>query len=141
MKEKNFFDCIFQGSTRKQTPDRARANSLVETANERMSLIREVNEKNANFVFEDHYTSMMEILQALCFSKGLNVLNHVCLGYYLRDELKRDDLYKLFEDLRYKRNSLTYYGNKMDFETAKDAIEKAKKMIRALEVYHKAMLE
>jgi uncharacterized protein (UPF0332 family) len=140
MNEKTFFDCIDRGFARKQTPDKARANSLILTAKERIGLIKEINEKNSNFVFEDYYTSLMEILQALCFSKGLNILNHICLGYFLRDELKRDDLYIIFEDLRYKRNSLTYYGNKMDFETSKEAIEKSRRLIRALEVYHKAML-
>src|SRR3989338_2011413 len=124
MKEQNFQDCIEIGSTKKQTPDQARANSLIATAKERISLITKINEKNCNFVFEDYYTSIMEMLQAICFSKWLNVLNHICLGYYIRDELKREDLYKIFDNIRFKRNSLTYYGNRMDFETAKDAIEK-----------------
>src|SRR3989344_3753154 len=132
MKEQNFRDCIDGGSTKKQTPDRARANSLIATAKERISLIREINEKNCNFVFEDYYASIMEMLQAICFSKGLNVLNHICLGYFIRDELKRDNLYRIFDNLRFKRNSLTYYGNRMDFETAKDAIEKSKKLLKEL---------
>jgi len=137
MKEQNFQDCIDEGSTKRQTPDNARANSLIATAKERINLIKEINEKNCNFVFEDYYTSIMEILQAMCFSKGLNVLNHICLCYYLRDELKREDLYKIFDDIRFKRNSLTYYGNRMDFATAKDAIEKSKKLIKELNNYLK----
>ncbi len=132
MREQNFQDCINEGSTKKQTPDKARANSLIVTAKERISLIKEINEKNCNFVFEDYYISIMEILQAICFSKGLNVLNHICLGYYIKDELKREDLYKIFDNIRFKRNSLTYYGNRMDFATAKDAIEKSKKIIKEL---------
>ena len=47
--------------------------------------------------------------------------------------LKKDELYDIFDDLRYKRNSLTYYGSRMDFETAKQAIEKCKKIIKELE--------
>jgi len=39
----------------------------------------------------------------------------------------------LFDDLRFKRNSLTYYGKRMDFETAKQAIEKCKRLIRELQ--------
>lgn len=41
-------------------------------------------------------------------------------------------LFRLFDDLRYKRNSLVYYGKEMDFEVAKDSIEKAKKLIKGL---------
>jgi len=64
-------------------------------------------------------------------------LNHICLGYFLRDVLKEDRLYNLFDDLRYKRNSLTYYGNKMDFETAKQSIENSKTLMKELEFYLK----
>jgi hypothetical protein len=38
----------------------------------------------------------------------------------------------MFDDLRYKRNSLTYYGNKMEFELAKSAITAAKNLIKEI---------
>ena len=132
MKEANWNDCLINSSAKTITPDIKRAESLIETANERINLIKEVNKKNCNFIFEDYYISLLELLQAMTFKKGFNILNHICLGYYLRDVLKREDLYILFDDLRYKRNSLTYYGNRMDYETAKQAIEKCKKIIRKL---------
>ena len=133
MKETSWNDCLTNKSAKDITPDMNRAKSLIETANERISLIKEINEKNCNFVFEDYYTSILELLQAITFKKGYNILNHVCLGFYLRDILKREDLYLLFDDLRFKRNSLTYYGSRMDYETAKQAIEKCKKIIKELE--------
>jgi len=46
--------------------------------------------------------------------------------------LKRNDLFIVFDDLRFKRNSLDYYGKRMDFETGMAAIEKSKKLIREL---------
>ena len=132
MRETNWDDCLINSSAKTITPDIKRAESLIETANERINLIKEVNEKNCNFIFEDYYTSLLELLQAMAFKKGFNILNHICLSYYLRDVLKREDLYILFNDLRYKRNSLTYYGKRMDYETAKQAIEKCKKNIMEL---------
>jgi hypothetical protein len=129
MKDANWNDCLINNSAKNITPDIKRAESLIETANERISLIKGVNEKNCNFIFEDYYTSLLELLQAMAFKKGYNILNHLCIGYYLRDALKREDLYALFDDLRYKRNSLTYYGSRMDYETAKQAIEKCKELI------------
>ena len=130
MKETNWNDCLINKSAKTITPDIKRAESLIETAKERIVLINEINEKNCNFVFEDYYTSLLELLQAMTFKKGYNILNHVCLGFYLRDVLKREDLYLLFEDLRFKRNSLTYYGSRMDYETAKQAINKCQKIIK-----------
>ncbi len=132
MKEKGWNDCLENFSARKTSPDLERAKSLIETAKERISLVNEVTEKNCNFVFEDYYTSLLEMLQAMTFKEGYNVLNHVCLGFYLREVLKREDLFMIFDDLRYKRNSLTYYGKRMDFETAKHAIEKCKRLIKEL---------
>lgn len=132
MKEASWDDCLINNSVRKIFPDIQRANSLKETAQQRINLISEISEKNCNFVFEDYYASLLEILQAIAFKNGFNVLNHVCIGYYLRDILKRGELYLIFDDLRYKRNSLTYYGNRMDFETAKQAIKKCKKLINQL---------
>lgn len=132
MKEASWEDCLFNKSARIIAPDTKRAESLMQTAKERMSLIKEINEKNCNFVFEDYYTSLLELLQAITFKRGFNILNHICLGFYLRDSLKREDLYILFDDIRYKRNSLTYYGSRMDYETAKQAIERCKKIIKEL---------
>ena len=132
MKEANWDDCIANNSAKIVSLDLKRAESLIETAKERINLIKEINEKNCNFIFEDYYTSLVELLQAENFKKGFNVLNHICLGYYLRDVIKREDLYRIFDDLRYKRNSLTYYGNRMDYETAKQAIEKCKKIIKEI---------
>lgn len=135
MKDANWNDCLTNKSAKTATPDIKRAESLTETANERISLIKEINEKNCNFIFEDYYTSLLELLQAMAFKKGFNILNHLCIGYYLRDVLKREDLYILFDDMRYKRNSLTYYGSRMDYETAKQAIEKCKELISKIRVY------
>ena len=129
MKDTNWNDCLMNKSAVKITPDISRAKSLMETAKERISLIKEINEKNCNFVFEDYYTSLLEILQAINFKKGFNIINHICLGFYLRDIFQREDLYLLFDDIRFKRNSLTYYGSRMDYETAKQAIEKCKRLI------------
>jgi len=134
MKEVDWNGCLTNRSAKTVTPDIKRAESLIETANQRIRLIRDINEKNCNFVFEDYYTSLLELLQAMTFKKGFNILNHLCLGYYLRDVLKREDLYIIFDDLRYKRNSLTYYGSRMDYETARQAIEKCKELINKIEV-------
>lgn len=132
MKEISWNDCVDNNTSRKVSPDLKRAESLIETAKERISAITEITEKNCNFVFEDYYTSLIEMLQAVAFRNGFNILNHLCLGYYLRDKLKKEDLYLIFDDLRYKRNSLTYYGNRMEEGIAKEAIEKCKKIIKKI---------
>lgn|SRR3989338_5190140 len=132
MKESSWKDCIDSFTARSITPDKEKAKSLVETAYERIQQLREVNEKTANFVFEDYYSSILEILHAIVIVEGFKIENHLCIGFYLRDVLKREDLFRFFDNCRFKRNSLVYYEKRMDFDTAKDAIDAAEKLLREL---------
>lgn len=133
MKEASWSDCLYSNSSIKITPDKEKAISLIETAKERVeSSNKDIKDKNANYIFEDYYSSILEILHSIILIDGYKVNNHICLGYYIKDIMKREDLFRIFDDCRFKRNSLVYYGKRMDFETAKDAIEKAKKLFRKL---------
>ena len=133
MKESSWKDCLDFGDAVKITPDKEKAKSLLETSEDRIKCsAAEINEKNANFIFEDYYSSVIEIIHSLVLLRGYKVNNHICLGHYLKDILKRDDIFAIFDDIRYKRNSLTYYGKRMDFDTAKQAIEKSKRLIKEL---------
>ena len=130
---KNWNDCLNNFSARKTNPNPPKTKSLIETAHARIEQSnKDINEKSANFIFEDYYTSILELLQSLVQLKGYNVKNHICLGYYIRDILQKPKLFDIFDDLRFKRNSLIYYGKRMDFEISKDAIEKSKEIIKKL---------
>jgi len=132
MKDKlsNWNECINANFSIKITKDFQRAKSLIETSLERIKATnKDLNENTANFIFEDYYTSILEILEAIILSEGYKVFNHICLGFYLKDILKKENLYRIFDDLRFKRNSLVYYGKRMDLETAKKSIEDSKKLM------------
>ena len=133
-KELFWNDCIFNKSSLKTSPDVAKAKSLVETAKGRIRFLQEskVEESNVNYIFEIYYSSVLEFLHALVLMKGYKVKNHICLGYYFRDVLKRGDIFRFFNDCRTKRNDLIYNGRQMEFEVAKEAISRCKKLIREL---------
>ena len=133
-KESTWEECVDSNSSVSISPDKAKANSLIDTASGRNKFLdkNEVNESSANYLFEGYYSSALEMLHALLLLHGYKVGNHICLGYYLRDILNRNDLFRIFDDGRFKRNSLIYYGRKMDFETAKQAIEKYQNLIKEL---------
>jgi len=134
VKESDWEECLETSSSLKITPNPAKANSLIDTARGRTEYLKEsiIKENNANYIFEGYYSSVLELLHTLVLLKGFKVSNHICLGYYLRDILKKEDLFRLFDDCRFKRNSLIYYGRKMGFDTAKTAIDKCKKLIEEL---------
>lgn len=132
-------DCIDQFCALKVTPDKAKAKSLTETSKERVKFIEtvEIKESNANYVFEIYYISALELMHIIAILNGYKVDNHICLGYYIKEVLKREDLFRLFDDVRQKRNSITYYGKRMTYEKAKESIEKIKTLIPELEKYIK----
>lgn len=135
MKEKTWNECIDSNSSTKVSPDKAKARSLIDTSKGRIIFLNEnpIKEENANYLFESYYTSVLELMHSLVILEGYNVKNHICLGFYLRDILKKEELFRTFDDLRYKRNSLTYYGRQMDFIIAKEAIKKSQQLIKSLE--------
>ena len=126
MRESSWDECIEFNTSLAITPNKAKARSLYGTAKERIEFLKEntLSEKNASFVFEGYYSSILELLHAYVLLKGFSVSNHLCLGYYLRDTLKRNDMFRIFNDSRIKRNFLVYYGKKLDFQLAKDIIQK-----------------
>lgn len=133
MKEASWTDCLSTYSSVKISPDKEKAKSLIETAEGRLKVVsKEINEETVNYIFEDYYSSILELLHALVLLDGYRVDNHICLGYYLRDILKKEHLYRMFDDCRFKRNSLVYYGRRMDLETANDAIRTAERLLKEL---------
>ena len=103
MRESNWNECIEFNSSLKVSPDKAKAKSLIETAEGRNKFLKEntVKEDNASYIFEGYYSSVMECLHALVILEGYKVNNHICLGYYLRDVLTRQNLFRLFDDCRF----------------------------------------
>jgi uncharacterized protein (UPF0332 family) len=134
MKVNDWDECVEFGISLEVSPDKAKVKSLIDTSSGRNDFLKtnKITESNANYIFEGYYSSVLELLHALILLKGYKISNHVCLGYYLRDVLKKGKIFKLFDDCRYKRNSLLYYGRKMDYETAKEAIENTKILIEKL---------
>lgn len=133
-KESTWEECLESSASLKVTPNKAKVKSLIDTATGRMQFLAETNikESNANYIFESYYSSVLELMHALVLLYGYKVGNHICLGYYLRDILQKQELFRLFDDCRFKRNSLVYYGKKMDFESAKCGIEKCRNLIADL---------
>ena len=117
------------------TPDRAKAESLVDTAKARIEFLKSnaLTEQNARFIFEGYYSSAIEMIHALVITQGFKVDNHICLGFYLRDVLNNERLFRIFDDYRYKRNSVVYYGKELDFEVAKESIRKITELINEVD--------
>lgn len=130
MKEASWADCIDSCAAKKGTPDNAKANSLAATAHARLAFLNQpLTDANANFVFEGMYTSLLELLHAYLLRQGYRVDNHVCIGFYVRDVLRKHALFRAFDDFRYKRNGLVYYGKHLPFSVAEETIGRLREII------------
>lgn len=135
MIEENWDDCLEKSSAIEVSKNPFKIKSLIETAKGRIKFVEQISlePNNSNYIFEIYYSSLLEILHSIVLSNNYSVSNHICLGFYLKEIAKREDLFQLFNDCRIKRNSLVYYEQKMDFETASKLIQKCKKLIEELE--------
>lgn len=126
MNESSWQECIEFNSAIKVSIDKPKARSLMQMAAERIRFLDTIrqNEQNISFIFESYYSSALEMLHALVLLNGYKILNHICLGFYLRDYFGRQDLYRLFDDSRVKRNNIVYYAKKLTPGSAKESIQK-----------------
>jgi uncharacterized protein (UPF0332 family) len=68
------------------------------------------------------YDSLREAMEAICIYNGYKVLSHICIGELLKNLFKEFE-YEEFDRLRWIRNSINYYGTKVEFKQEKEIIK------------------
>ena len=126
-------ECFKKGLIKKTKADNELISSLVEMSNIKESAVKTAKIDNINIsaYVSLAYDSLRELLEALCISKGYKVLSHICIGELLKDILDEFD-YDDFDRLRYIRNSINYYGEKVDFDQGNEIIKKTFVMRRKI---------
>ena len=127
--------CQEEANAIKIYANKERAISLMKSARNMMEFVIniELNDKNASILLKNAYESLLELLHALLYSKGYKVLNHVCVGYFIRDELKDAEAFYIFDKYRKIRNSIVYYGESVEREVAEEAIKEIKGLFDKIE--------
>lgn len=105
--------------------DKELVKSLIEMSNIKEITVKaaKIDEVNVSAYVSLAYDSLREVLESLCILKGYKVLSHICIGEFLKKILKEFD-YEEFDRLRWIRNSINYYGEKIEFEQGKEIIKK-----------------
>ena len=118
-------ECFRKGLIKKTKIDPELCRSLIE-----MSKIKEhtvnksqLDEINISVYVSVAYDSLREILEAMCIMKGYKVISHICIGKLLKETIDDND-YAEFDRLRWIRNSINYYGEKVEFAQGKEIIRK-----------------
>lgn len=130
-------ECFKKELIKKTRINEGLIKSLIEMSDIKEMTIRnvEINKMNVSAYVSLAYDSLRETLEAICISRGYKVLSHICIGELLKNLLKDFD-YEGFDRLRWIRNSINYYGTKIEFEQGKEIIEKIFAMKKKLREKH-----
>jgi uncharacterized protein (UPF0332 family) len=105
-------DCVKE-KVKEVKPNLERAKSMRDLAVKRLeSIRRRRGTDDPEFIVEDYYEAMKELITAMLFSRGFKSYSHECLITFLREfhkEFKEDEL-QLIDQMRQTRNDLLYRG-------------------------------
>ena len=118
-------ECFRKGLIKKTQIDKELIKSLIEMSSIKENAVKtaKIDEVNISAYVSLAYDSLREILEAMCINNGYKVLSHICIGELLKEIIK-DFEYEEFDRLRWIRNSINYYGEKVDFQQGKEIINK-----------------
>jgi len=118
-------DCYRKGLIKKARADKELVKSLIEMSEIKETAVNKanINAFNISAYVSMAYDSLREVLEAICILNGFKVLSHICLGELLKKIIDDFD-FNEFDRLRFVRNSINYYGTKIDFEQGKEILGK-----------------
>lgn len=138
---KEFEYYLQRGIARKSTPDRPRAKFLIKESETSLEGLKEriqiigINDKNANSIIKDCYDILMELIRAKLLLAGYSSSGnyaHEAEIAYLKKLGFTDNEVSFLNEVRYFRNSVTYYGKILDKEYAEKVYSFLNKIIAKL---------
>ena len=128
---KEFEYYVRTGLIRKLTPDKSRAEFLKKESEISLKGLKErirvmgINNRNANSIIKDCYDIIMELIRAKLLLKGYsssgNYSHEAEISYLSKLGFPNSEI-SFLNELRYFRNSVTYYGKILDSEYAKKVV-------------------
>ena len=144
MNLKDFKEFLSLGIVKKQTINRERALSIIkEVGNKKQFLeisIKTISEENMNhnFIVEQCYDIIMELIRAKMFLDGYNAGNsHEAEVSYLKILGFSESEVRFMDEIRYYRNGTKYYGTILDKNYADKVLEFMNKLYPKLKSINK----
>ena len=134
---KDFEEYVNAGIIKKGSINKSRAEFLIDESQKSFNGLTKrlkmmgVDEDNANSIVKDCYDIMMELIRANLLLAGYNSSGkfaHEAEVSYLKNLGFPETEVSFLNDLRYFRNSVTYYGKIMTIEYAEKVVEFTKKI-------------
>jgi len=126
---------------KKQSPDVSRARFLIEESKKSLQGLKDrvkvmkINEFNSNSIIKDSYDIIMELIRARLlldgYSSSGSFAHEAELSYIKKFNFSNNEL-SFLNELRYFRNSITYYGKILDEDYARKVYDFLNKIIGRL---------
>ena len=128
-----FEDFMEQGKVRKGGPDITKAKSLLQTSNNHILFLKNQNIDgiSAGSILVTYYEALREVAEAMCLKDGFRGYSHEAFAFFLKEKGEIPESVK-FDNLRKLRNSVNYYGEKVNASEVKAAKEQIVELIRYL---------
>lgn len=133
----NFQFSLDSRKAKKVMPNKIRASSLFKSSIQAVETAKEISLtiKTSKTILRELYEGMREYCEAIGYLRGYKFLDHESVGFFLRDILKEQSLFKKFDRYRKLRNGINYYGEDINIETVKEAILEIPVLMKELEKY------
>ncbi|MEM4214913.1 MAG: hypothetical protein QW484_00920 [Candidatus Pacearchaeota archaeon] len=135
----NFQECLEEGKAKKVPINSIRAKSLIKSSEQAITTAKTIplTEVSLKTIFRELYEGLRECCEAIGYMKGYKFLDHISIAFFLRDVLKQESAAKKFDRYRKLRNGINYYGEDININTVKEALEDIPKIIGSLKRYIK----
>ncbi len=128
---KNFGKLLKEGKVKTQTPNKSRANFLIQEAKKTRLFLKkliknfEINNENSNSIIKLIYDIIMELIRARMLLNGFGTTGvgaHEAEVSYLKELGFSENEVQFADQLRYFRNGIIYYGKILDKEYAEKVL-------------------
>lgn len=118
-------ECIKKGFVKRTKIDTNLINSLIEMSHVKEYTVNsaKIDSRNISAYVSLAYDSLQEILNSICISKGYKIISHICVGEFLKQQIKEFNFEEL-DRYRWIRKSINYYGKQIELNQGKDLIKK-----------------
>ena len=138
---KEFEEYITKGVVKKGSIDKSRAEFLIKESQTSLEGLKElvekigINDRNSNLIIKDSYDILMELVRAkmllLGYSASGQFAHEAEVSFFKKLNFTINEVLFLNE-LRYHRNSITYYGKILNREYAQKVVNFLEKIYSQL---------
>jgi len=120
-------------------PNNIRAKSLIRSSQQAIKSVSNlaINETNKKTILRELYEGFGQFCEAIGYIKGYKFSSHEAIGYFLKDILKEEKIFRNFDRYRKLRNRINYCGDNINEETVIEALQEIPRMIILLNKYVK----